>query len=83
MQFQIDGPPPDLTPQDELGTSNDIRRGDLVCFERVGSKKVRMRALDSTEVADYSGTLYRVDRGLEPGTIRLVAQAGGNRGPKT
>lgn len=60
-----------LEPGDTLSIVTDIRRGDLVCFERVAPTLVHLRALPDDEAASHDGPLYRIDRGIEPGTVML------------
>lgn len=60
-----------LEPGDTVAIVTDIRRGDLVCFERVTATQVHLRALTGDEAASHDGPLYRIDRGAEPGTVML------------
>lgn len=60
-----------LGPGDTVAIVTDVRRGDLVCFERVTPTEVHLRALTDDEAAGHAGPLYRIDRGTEPGTLML------------
>ena len=61
--------PPGLQPGDEVEVVTDIRRHDIVCWERVGEHKYIMRSLSPAEAATYRGRKFRVDKGDRPGTL--------------
>lgn len=65
------GDGPDLNPGDEVTSNGEIRRGDVVCFERIGPHEVRLRSVSQSEQFSYEGSLYRIDRGTEPGAMAL------------
>lgn len=71
--------PVDLREGDRLETTSAIRRGDVVCFERVEEALVRFRSLSEDEQAEYSGPMYRIDRGEQPGQV-VVKRVGGPHG---
>lgn len=55
--------PDELAPGDTLTTATEIRRGDVVAFERTAPAEVTLRAVGPDEQAAHAGPLYRVDRG--------------------
>lgn len=55
--------PIDLQPGDHLEATTEIRRGDVVCFERTAPDRVLLRALTPDELASHDGPAYRIDRG--------------------
>ena len=63
--------PVDLQPGDRLETVSVIRRGDIVCFERVAPDVVHFRSLEPEERSGYEGPMYRIDRGDESGQVVL------------
>jgi hypothetical protein len=75
--------PVDLREGDRLETTSTIRRGDVVCFERMEPDLVRFRSLSEDEQADYAGPMYRIDRGERPGqvVVKRVGAASGSAGP--
>jgi hypothetical protein len=64
--------PPELKVGDEVEVTTDIRRLDIVCWERVSETKLLMRALSPEEAAAYSGRKFQVDKGDEPGTMKYI-----------
>ncbi len=60
--FQFDGDV-DLGPDDELLIGDDIRRGNVVYFDRVDDHKVVMRTLAEADLASFPGRAYRAERG--------------------
>ncbi len=75
--------PVDLREGDRLETTSTIRRGDVVCFERVGEGLVRFRSLAEPERAGYDGPMYRIDRGERPGqvVVKRIGAAAADAGP--
>ena len=63
---------PDLKPDDVVDVVTDIRRHDIVCWERVGPNALIMRALSPEEAATYTGRRFQVEKGDEPGTLRYI-----------
>lgn len=71
--------PPELKLGDEVEIVTDIRRHDIVCWERVSDHKLIMRALTPQAAATYPGRKFQVDRGDDPGTfnyVEVVVEAG-------
>jgi hypothetical protein len=64
--------PPELEVGDEVEVVTEIRRYDIVCWERVGEHKLVMRALSPQEAAVYTGRKFQVDKGDEPGTLKYI-----------
>lgn len=64
--------PPDLQPGDVVETATEIRRNDIVCWERVGKNKLIMRTLSPQEATTYKGRKFIVDRSDESGSIQYV-----------
>jgi hypothetical protein len=64
--------PPDLKPGDEVDVVTEIRRHDIVCWERVSENKLIMRALSQEEAASYRGRKFQVDKGDEPGSLKYI-----------
>ena len=54
---------------DTLHTTDEIRPGDVVVFERIDSKTVHLRLLHPLQIADFVGEKYKVGRGTESGTV--------------
>ena len=73
MRFEIVGISPAGT-GDEIVVVDEIRRGDIVWFERVEPQKLALRILCSDMADTFSGNRYRIDRGSQPGTIKLVEE---------
>lgn len=69
--FEIAGTPPTEV-GDEVQVVDEIRRGDVVWFERVGPKHVLMRVFEEARDGHCSGRKYRVERGSRPGVIKLT-----------
>ncbi len=65
--------PVDLQPGDRIEMATEIRRGDLVCIERVAPDRVRFRAVLPADPAPFGGALYRIDRDEASGQIVLRA----------
>lgn len=65
--------PVDLQPGDRIEMATEIRRGDVVCIERVAPDRVRFRAIPPEEPKLCSGALYRIDRNDASGQIVLRA----------
>lgn len=70
MTFEIDGPLP-FDVDDVVDTTEEIRRGQLVWFDRVGLHQVVVRNLSLEDASVFAGDVYRVDRGSQPDSIRL------------
>ena len=64
--------PPDLKPGDVVEVTTEIRRYDVVCWERVDEHKLIMRSLSLQEAATYSGRKFQVDKGDEPGSLKYI-----------
>lgn len=64
--------PSDLKPNDVVDVVTDIRRHDIVCWERVGPNALIMRALSPEEAATYTGRRFQVEKGDELGTLRYI-----------
>jgi hypothetical protein len=71
VTFETVGSPP-FEGDDEVDVVDAIRRGDIVCFERVAPKKLAMRVLVTEAVGSFADKKYRIDRGSQPGTIKLI-----------
>lgn len=71
MQFEIEGPAPKQLGE-VVQTADAIRRGDVVWFERIAPGEVLMRVVPPEQVAAFAAAKYRVDRGAQPGTIKLM-----------
>jgi len=63
---------PELKLGDEVDVLTEIRRYDIVCWERVRENKLIMRALSAEEIAIYPGWKFQVDKGDEPGSITYI-----------
>ncbi len=59
--FRFDGDV-DLGPDDELLIGDDIRRGNVVYFDRVDDHKVVMRTLAEADLASFPSGAYRAER---------------------
>mgnify|MGYP003393309526 CR=1 FL=1 len=57
---------------DVVTVLNEVRHGDIVCYDRVGPKELVMRVLTPAEADTYSGKKYRIELNSEPGVIRLI-----------
>ena len=71
MQIESDGPLP-FEVDDVVETAEAIRRGSIVWFDRIGPHTVVIRVLSPEQLGAFRGKAYRVDRGAEPGAIRLT-----------
>jgi hypothetical protein len=56
---------------DVLEASTNICRGDIVIFERIAASKVVIVSVEEKEIDNTDSIKYRVDKGREPGTIKL------------
>lgn len=72
MQAMSFDSPPELEVGDEVDVVTDIRRHDIVCWERVAERKLIMRSLSPEEAAAYAGRKFRVDAGDEPGSLKYI-----------
>ncbi|MGO8749509.1 MAG: hypothetical protein ACLQNE_26420 [Thermoguttaceae bacterium] len=70
LPFDIDGPMP-FDVDDVVETTEEIRRGQMVWFDRIGRHRVVVRVLSAEEASIFAGDAYRLDRGRQPGSIRL------------
>lgn len=64
--------PPELKLGDEVDVVTEIRRYDIVCWERVSENKLIMRTLSPEEAAIYPGRKFQVDKGEESGSINYI-----------
>jgi hypothetical protein len=68
MKFEIDGPL-SILEGDQIDIVDDIRRGDIVWFDRIPPNKLVMRIAS----ASIEEQCYRIDRGDDPDALKLVA----------
>jgi bifunctional DNA-binding transcriptional regulator/antitoxin component of YhaV-PrlF toxin-antitoxin module len=58
---------------EEIVIVSAIREGDTVIFERQSDDKAVMRPLRSSEIDEYTGLKFRVNKGEAPGTVDLIS----------
>jgi hypothetical protein len=71
VSFEVVGNSP-LEANDKVEIADDIRRGDIVCFERLSADTVAMRTLSKEEAKTWPSRTYRIDRGKNPGGFQLT-----------
>ena len=69
--FEIVGEAPSMEVDDVMATDEQINRYDMVTFERIGPGRMALRVVKPKDYADFSGTIYQIDRGQQIGTFQL------------
>src|SRR5687767_12176072 len=74
MRFEVDGPAfADAGYEIEIG--DDVRRGDIVWFDRISPQKLVMRLV----TGQVNGQVYQIDDGSDPDSIKLIALNGNGK----
>jgi len=71
--FEYDGDEPlPLKEGDNIEVIDDIKRGSVICFHRKDESLIHIRTLTPQDVKNYSGPKFSVDKGSDPGLLKLT-----------
>ncbi len=71
MHFTIESDESPLRSDDKLEVAEDIRRGDIVWFDRITPTQVVLRVVPPDRVASFPHPKWRIDGGSARGSLKL------------